>query len=152
MEARKTCDHESAHALLFLYQGAEVDSVRMFWRQKWGEYRPAGGITTTRGCSSSVTAASYVAGLVAENRRSGIGWNRAQASDSDLTSVRRLTRFSSDEWKAQETARRVLRRYYRVFDMLSSRLLREGSLSGSTCAAIFNAERARLERLGRAVA
>ncbi len=150
VEARRTCDHESAHALLFLFQGAGVDSVRMFWRAKWGTYRPAGGSVTARDrYSSTITAAPYCAGLIGEDRR-GLGWTPSRASQEDREAVRRLTPRSHDMWNAQETARKVLKTYYRVFDAISYRLLCEGKLSGVECSRIFEAERQRLKRLGRA--
>lgn len=149
VEARRTVDHESAHCVTMIHEGVNVRSARLLWRKKWGKYIPAGGDVTTRGRSSSVTAASYVVGMIAEDRR-GIGWNPARASGSDLAAVRRLTPGSHDMWHAREKARRVLRTFHRVFDEISYRLLREGELSGEECARIFEAERQRLKRLGRA--
>ena len=149
LEARKTVAHEGGHVVLMLHEGVDVQGARLLWRKKWGTYRPAGGDVITRGRSSSVTAASYMVGMLVEDPN-GLGWNPTKASRSDLSAVRRLTPLGSDEWHAKEKARKVLRTYHRVFDTIASRLLCEGELSGAECARIFEAERARLKRHGRA--
>lgn len=152
-EARRTAAHEAGHVVVMLHEKVTVRGARLLWRETTnGKYTAAAGDVTYNG-SSSATTASYMAGMIAEDRRQGVGWNPGKASRSDLRAVRRLDpRSSHSEWEAKETATKVLKTYHRAFTTISCRLLHEGEVSGAECSRIFDAEKARLERLGRAVA